>query len=114
MKTKIGPTLFAVLLLFLQLSSSCAVNRVRYSEDIETDGILTRIVLLDAREMNELVITMQNPGHRIKERVFLINWMPDHVEIDDYNGDSRLDVKITSASGETHYFFSTELGFVDI
>ncbi len=101
-------------LLALQSLASCAVNRVIYNEQMEIDGVLIRVVVLDSREMKELVISMQEPGHPIRERVFLINWMPDLLEIDDFNGDSRLDLKIISTGDEVHYFYSTERGIVDI
>ncbi|NOQ23135.1 MAG: hypothetical protein GQ565_10880 [Candidatus Aegiribacteria sp.] len=101
-------------LLAQQLVMSCAVNRVIYNEKMEMDGVLVRVVLLESREMHELVISMQEPGHFVKERVFLVNWIPHLVEVDDYNGDSRLDIKILSTGDEAHYFYSTELGFVDI
>ncbi len=101
-------------MMILQTLASCAVNRIIYSEHMEIDGVLARVVVLSTRELNELVISMQNPGEPIKERVFLINWMPEYVEIDDYNGDSRMDFKIVSIGDVVHYFFSTELGFVDI
>lgn len=101
-------------LLILMIPASCAVNRVIYTENVEIHGLLVRVVLLESREMNELVISMQEPGHAIKERVFLVNWIPSYLEIDDYNADSRLDIKIISTSDEVHYFYSTELGFIDI
>ncbi len=101
-------------LLTLQSLASCALNRVIYNKQMEIDGILIRVVLLDSRELNELVISMQEPGLPIKERVFLINWIPYLVEIGDYNGDSMLDLEIVSTSDEVHYFYSTELGIVDI
>lgn len=101
-------------LIILLAVTSCAINRVIYTENMETDGILIRIVVLDSPDFNELIISMQEPGYAIKERVFRINWMPDSVEIDDYNDDSRLDIKIISTGDEVHYFYSTELGIVDI
>jgi len=115
MKSSILSGIAAVLslLTFLTLPS-CAVNRVIYKENMEIDGILIRVIVLDSRELNELVISMQEPGHAIRERVFLINWMPDTVESDDYNSDSMMDIKIVSIDDVTHYFYSTELGFVDI
>jgi len=101
-------------LLMLLILTSCALNRIIYEQNIETDGILLRVVLLESQQLNELVISMQEPGHAIKERVFLINWIPDTLELDDYNGDSRLDIMIRSTMDEEHYFYSTELGFIDI
>ncbi len=107
-------TIAAVLLLLTMLNlTSCAVNRVIYTENVEKHGLLVRVVLLESREMHELVISMQEPGHAIKERVFLVNWIPSYLEIDDYNADSRLDIKIVSTNDEVHYFYSTELGFID-
>lgn len=102
------------MLLILLIPASCAVSRVIYNENVEIHGILVRVVLLESREMHELVISMQEPGHAIKERVFLVNWIPGYLEIDDYNADSRLDIKIVSTNDEVHYFYSTELGFIDI
>ncbi len=99
-------------LLTLLTLNSCAVNRVIYTENVEIHGLLIRVVLLESREMNELVISMQEPGHSIKERVFFVNWIPDFLEIDDYNADSRLDIKIISTNDEVHYFYTTELGFI--
>ena len=107
--------LFAVIILLIGqiLTLSCAVDRVRYSEEIEIEGILARIIMLDSRDLSELVISMQKPGHRIRERVFLVNWEPDSVEIDDYNDDSMLDILVISTNNEPHYFYSTEQSFVD-
>ncbi len=99
-------------LLTLLTLNSCAVNRVIYTENVEIHGLLIRVVLLESHEMNELVISMQEPGHSIKERVFFVNWIPDFLEIDDYNADSRLDIKIVSTNDEVHYFYSTELGLI--
>lgn len=93
---------------------SCAINRVIFTEEMEIDGTLVKIVVLDSRQMKELVISMQEPGNAIRESVFRINWMPDIVEIDDYNDDSMLDVKIVSTIGETQYFYGTEMAFIDI
>ncbi len=105
-------TAVLLFLLALQTLASCAVNRVIYNEQLEIDGVLARVVLLTSNDLNELVITMQEPGDPIKERVFLINWMPEILEIDDYNDDGNLDVKIISTADEVHYFYSTERGFV--
>jgi hypothetical protein len=104
----------ALSLLILQTISSCAVNRVIYNEQMEFDGILAKVVVLDGSDLKELVISMQEPGHPIRERVFRINWIPDIVEIGDYNSDSRMDVKIISTNDETHYFYGTEHAFIDI
>jgi hypothetical protein len=57
---------------------------------------------------------MQEPGHVVRESVFRINWMPDIIEIDDYNDDSMLDVKIVCTDGVAHYFYGTRLAFIDI
>ena len=109
-------TLFSIIALLILLTfvipASCALNRVIYSENVEIHGLLIRVVLLESRELNELVISMQEPGHLIKERVFFVNWIPYFLEIDDYNADSRLDIKIISTNDEIHYFYSTELGLV--
>ncbi|MCK5115211.1 MAG: hypothetical protein KAR44_01340 [Candidatus Aegiribacteria sp.] len=99
-------------LLIILIPASCAVNRVIYTENVEIHGLLIRVVLLESREMNELIISMQEPGHAIKERVFFVNWIPDFLEIDDYNSDSRMDIKIISTNAEVHYFYSTELGLI--
>ena len=113
MHTNSLSTIAAILsLLILLIPASCAVSRVMYTENVEIYGLLIRVVLLESREMYELVISMQEPGHAIKERVFLVNWIPSYLEIDDYNADSRLDIKIISTSDEVHYFFSTELGLI--
>ena len=101
-------------LLILLIFTSCAVNRIIYTENVEIHGLLIRVVLLESRDMNELVISMQEPGHAIKERVFFVNWIPSFLEIDDFNDDSRLDIKIVSTTDEVHYFYSTELGFLNI
>ena len=103
-----------VLYLLIVLSASCAINRVIFTEEIEIDGTMAKVVLLDGFDLKELVITMQEPGHQIRERIFRVNWIPDLVEIDDYNDDSMLDVKIVSTSGEVHYFYGTEQAFIDI
>jgi hypothetical protein len=102
----------AVSMLILPILSSCAVNRVIYTENVEIHGLLIRVVLLESRELNELVISMQEQGHSIKERVFYVNWIPDSLEIDDYNEDSMLDIKIVSTNDEVHYFYSTALGII--
>ncbi len=99
-------------LLILLILTSCAVNRVIYNENVEIHGLLIRVVLLESPQMHELVISMQEPGHSIRERVFFVNWIPHLLEIDDYNGDSRLDIKIISTNDEIHYFYSTELGLI--
>ncbi|MEN8208587.1 MAG: hypothetical protein ABFR50_04970 [Candidatus Fermentibacteria bacterium] len=99
--------------LFILIMPSCAVNRVVYSENIEIDNLFARVILLESREMYELIVSMQEPGHAIRERVFLVNWIPDLLEVDDYNSDSRQDILIVSTNDEPHYFYSTELGFVD-
>ncbi len=103
-----------LLCIFAALFASCALTRVLYSEETDLDGVQAKVVVLDSGNMNELVITMQETGGAFKERVFRINWMPDHYEIDDYDNDSHLDFKIVSTSGEVHYFYGTELGFRDI
>ena len=105
-------TAAVVSLLILPILPSCAVNRVIYTENVDIHGLLIRVVLLESRDMNELVISMQEPGHAIKERVFLVNWIPQFLEIDDLNADSRLDIKIISTNDEPHYFYSTELGLI--
>jgi hypothetical protein len=110
-------TLLLLLAFFVFLSitvSSCAVTRVMYNEQTESEGLLAKVVVLDSDELMELVITMQESGGPIRERVYLVNWMPDYFEIDDYNGDSRPDFRIVSTSNEPHYFYSTAHGFVDI
>jgi len=107
-------TLTLITLLFLQVFSSCAINRVVYNEMIEIDGVLVKIVVLNSSDMKELVLSMQEPGHPIRERVFLINWMPEQFEIDDYNNDSLLDIKIRSTIDESHYFYGTEQAFINI
>lgn len=96
------------------LSSSCAVTRVIYNEQTEMEGLLAKVVVLESSDLMEMVITMQESGGPIRERVFLVNWMPDHYEIDDFNGDSRPDFRIFSTNDEPHYFYSTAQGFVDI
>lgn len=96
------------------MSCSCAVNRVIYSESTEEEGLLARVVVLEAVDMMELVVTMQESGGPIRESVFRVNWMPDHYEICDYNDDSRPDFRIVSTGGEAHYFYSTSRGFVEI
>ncbi|MCD4702185.1 MAG: hypothetical protein K8S24_10060 [Candidatus Aegiribacteria sp.] len=101
-------------ILILQAFTSCAVNRVIYNEQMEIDGFLVRVVVLDSSDLKELVISMQNPGQPIRERVFYVNWIPELLEVDDYNSDSRLDLLIISTSDEKHYFYSTEMGIVDI
>ena len=106
--------LTATTLLLLQVFSSCAVNRVVYNEMTEIDGVLVKIVVLNSSDMKELVISMQEPGHPIRERVFLINWMPVQFEVDDYNSDSMLDIMILSTIDEPHYFYSTEQAFINI
>lgn len=107
------PLLLAVVAVAV-MGSSCAVNRVIYNESTTEEGLLARVVVLKTGEMMELVITMQETGGPIRERVFRVNWMPDHYEISDYNDDSRPDFRIVSTAGETHYFYSTAQGFVDI
>ena len=107
-------TLITLTLLILQLSSSCAVNRVVYNETADFDGVLVKIVVLNSSDLKELVVSMQEPGHPIRERVFLINWMPEQFEVDDYNSDSMLDIKILSTIDEPHYFYSTEQAFINI
>lgn len=105
----------AVLLSLLILQTvSCAINRVIFTEEMEIDETLVKIVVLDFNQMNELVISMQEPGHAIREAVFRINWMPEYIEIDDYNDDSMLDVKIVSTNGVTEYFYGTGKAFIDI
>lgn len=94
--------------------SSCAVTRVVYNREEHREDLLAKVVVLDSSELMELVITMQENGGPIRERVFRVNWMPDHFEIEDFNGDSRPDFKIISTGNETHYFYSTEHGFVSI
>ena len=106
--------LTAITILLLQLFSSCAINRVVYNEMTEIDGVLVKIVVLNSSDMKELVLSMQEPGHPIRERVFLINWMPDQFEVDDYNNDSILDIKIRSTIDESHYFYGTEQAFINI
>jgi len=106
--------LIAITLLLLQVFSSCAVNRVVYNEMTEIEGVLVKIVVLNSSDLKELVISMQEPGHPIRERVFLINWMPDQFEIGDYNSDSMLDFKILSTTDEPHYFYGTEQAFISI
>ena len=102
----------SILILTMPILTSCAVNRVIYTENVEVHGLLIRVVLLESRELNELVISMQEPGHSIKERVFFVNWIPNFLEIDDYNADSMLDIKIVSTNDEVHYFYSTALGLI--
>ncbi len=113
MKSVNAVCVIVMALLLVQLAPSCALNRVQYSRQIDYDGTLVRIVLLERHALNELVIGMQTPGCRIIESVFLVNWMLDHIEIADFNGDSSLDVRIVSTGEEVHYFYNTGLGFVD-
>ncbi len=60
-------TAVLLFLLALQTLASCAVNRVIYNEQMEIDGFLIRVVVLNSSDLKELVISMQNPGQPIRE-----------------------------------------------
>lgn len=100
----------AVLLFFV----SCAVTRVLYNEETRQDDLMTRVVVLDCIEMKELVITMQETGGPVRERVYRINWMPDSFSVEDMNEDGLKDVRIVSTGDQEHVFYSTERGFLDL
>jgi len=105
-------SLLTILILSILSSTSCAVNRVILNKKLEVDGVQARVILMNSSELMELVISMQEPGHSIRERVFRINWTPDIIEIGDFNNDSIMDVKIISTSAEVHYFWGTERAFI--
>ena len=94
--------------------TSCAVTRVLYNEETSQDDLMTRVVVLDCPELKELVITMQERGGRVRERVYRINWMPDSFTVVDMNEDGLKDVRIISTGDQEHVFYSTERGFLDL
>lgn len=112
--TSLRRTVFKTALTLLLCIASCAVDRVLYNEETRQGDIMTRVVVLDCSDMKELVITMQERGGPVRERVYRINWMPVSFSVMDMNEDGFEDVIIISTGDQEHLFYSTERGFLDL